>query len=126
LTKPAAARSRRRKPPEAPGERLRAEVLSLYALDPGERVLLDQAGAVVDTLSRVNEQVAAEQSLTTTGSKGQPAVSPLLRAQRELSETLVRLLESLALPAPGEEEGELSSSRKARKAALLRWAKEAR
>jgi hypothetical protein len=115
-----------RKVAKTPGERLQEEVLSLYALDPSERVLLAQAGAVLDTLTRVNEQVGAAQSLTTKGSRGQPAGSPLLRAQRELSETLARLLESLALPSTDEEEGELSSTRKARKAALIRWTKEVR
>lgn len=119
------ARSRR-KAARTPGDRLQEEILSLYALDPGERVLLAQAGAVLNTLTRVNEQVAAEQSLTAKGSRGQPTVSPLVRAQSELSATLARLLESLALPSPDEEEGELSSTRRARKAALVRWSREAR
>ena len=49
----------------------------------------------------------------------------MLAAQRSHAEVLVRVLEGLALPAPGDEQGESATTRNARKAALIRWTKEA-
>jgi hypothetical protein len=84
---------------------------------------LDQASAVVDVLDRLNREVAAA-SLTESGSKGQPVASPLLAAQRQHAETLARLLAALALPEPGETQGESLATRRARQAAQARWAKQ--
>jgi hypothetical protein len=115
----------RRQSSESPGAALRRSILELYTLDPAERLILDQAAHLADVLDRLNREVAGMQTFLAEGSRGQPTVSAFLAAQRQHAETLARLLESLALPAPDEEEGELSSTRKARKAALVRWTKEA-
>jgi hypothetical protein len=118
------ARSRRRSP-ETPGDRLRTAIVSQYELDPAERLLLDQAAALADALARVNAEVAAAESLAAKGSRGQLVASPLLAAQRQHAEVLARVLEALALPAtPDEEEGEGATTRKARRAAQARWAKQ--
>lgn len=119
----------RRKPADSarsPGQWLKEAITSMYVLNPAEQLLLDQAAELADVLDKVNRQVAAEETLTRRGAKGNSVASPLLLAQRRHSEVLVRLLEGLALPDLDEDEGELSSTRKARKAALIRWSKEAR
>lgn len=129
MTEPKPARSRRKAPraSETPGERLKAAILSAYELNPAEAVLLDQAAALADALERLNREIAGQETFITKGSKGQPSVSALLAAQRQHAEVLARVLEGLALPAtPEEDEGELSTSKRARKAATVRWAKEAR
>ena len=124
MTKPKPARSRR-KVPESPGAGLKRSILAVYELNPAQLLLLDQAGAVADVLARLNREVAAEQALTGKGSRGQAVASPLLAAQRQHAEVLARLLEALQLPAAGEEEGHPSTSQRARRAATIRWAREA-
>jgi hypothetical protein len=117
------ARSRR-KSSETAGERLRTAILDQYELNPAELLLLDEAVALADALAQLNREVAAEQTLTGTGSRGQAVASPLLAAQRQHAETLGRLLEALQLPTPGQEEGHPSASQRARRAAMVRWARE--
>ena len=111
---------------DSAGERLRAAILETYDLDAGELVLLDQVVEVCDALERVNRQVAELEGLTATGSAGQEVEHPLLKAQRDYSALLARMVEALRLPAPGageEEEGESQVTRLARKAARARWEK---
>ena len=123
MTKPKPVRSRR-KASQTPGKSLKAAILSTYDLNPAELVLLDQAAEVTDTLTRLNTDVAAAETLTGKGSRGQTVASPLLAAQRQHAETLANLLDALRLPAPGEEEGESSTTQRARRAAQIRWARE--
>ncbi|MFP3881710.1 MAG: hypothetical protein ACLFWH_05265 [Actinomycetota bacterium] len=111
---------------DSPGERLRAAILETYTLDAGEMVLLDQVVEVCDALERVNRDVAALDVLTSTGSAGQEVEHPLLKAQRDYSALLARMVEALRLPAPGaaeDEEGESQITHLARKAARARWEK---
>jgi hypothetical protein len=128
VTEPKTARSRPKQPKasETPGERLKRSILAEYELSPAERLLLEEAAALADVLGRLNAEIAAAQALTGKGSKGQTVASPLLAAQRQHCEALVRVIEGLALPALEEDEGELSSSKRARKAATVRWMKEVR
>ena len=113
-----------RKEPETPGERLKRKILAEYSLDPGERVLLDQAAELVNIIARINAEVAHLESLTDRGSTRQVVPHPLLAAQRQHTETLANLLDGLRLPAPGEEEGESRTTLLARRAAEARWARE--
>jgi hypothetical protein len=119
LTKPKSVRSRRKA-----GETLRREILGRYELNPAEMAILSQACALINVLDRLNQEVAAQSTFVAKGSRGQPVVSALLDAQRRHAEALARLLEALALPASGEEQGEPSASVRARRAAMVRWAKE--
>ena len=115
-------RSRRKTP--APGDALKTAILDRYSLDPAERLLLEQAAALANVLDRLNREVAAQETFVAEGSRGQPTVSALLDAQRRHAETLARLLAALALPEPGEEQGETLATRRARAAAQARWAKQ--
>ena len=111
---------------DSPGERLRSAILDTYTLDAGEIVLLDQVVEVCDALERVNRDVAALDELTSTGSAGQEVEHPLLRAQRDYSALLARMVEALRLPAPGaapDDEGESRVAVLARRAARARWEK---
>ena len=122
MTKPKPVRSHR-KVAESPGKRLRWEVLAVYELSAAETATLDQAAELLDQLTRINDELA-EQSLTTAGSRGQVTANPLLRAAREHSDTLARLLDALHFPSVDEGEGISVVSKQARRAAQLRWARE--
>ena len=122
MTKPKPVRSRR-KVSESPGKRLRREVLAVYELSAAEAATLDQAAELLDQLTRINDELA-KQPLTTAGSRGQVTANPLLRAGREHSDTLARLLDALHFPSVDEGEGISVVSKQARRAASIRWARE--
>lgn len=108
---------------DSPGAAFRTEVLELYELTPPELALLDEAVVLIDTLKRIEVQLA-ESPLTGRGSRGQQVANPLLRAQRDYTLALARVVEGLALPMPDELEGESPTTKRARRAATIRWSKE--
>jgi hypothetical protein len=95
----------------------------VYELSAAETATLDQAAELLDQLTRINDELA-KQPLTTAGSRGQVTANPLLRAAREHSDTLARLLDALHFPAGDGGDGMSVVSRQARRAAQLRWAHE--
>jgi hypothetical protein len=113
-------------PPEGlddAGLKLWREVTEGLVLRPDERELLGQACATADTIASL-EAVLSVAEAVVPGSKGQATLHPAipeLRLQRAL---LGSLLSKLDVP---EEEGEgsewdgLSASKRARKAAHVRW-----
>jgi hypothetical protein len=108
---------------ETPGAALKRSILDQYELSAAEAATRDQAAELLDQLQRINEELA-RQPVTTSGSRGQIVGNPLLDEQRRHSDTLARLLDTLHIPMDGEEEGESSTTRRARKAAQARWARE--
>lgn len=113
------ARSRRK----SPGAALKRSILERYELSAAEVATLDQAAGLLDQLERINDELA-RQPVVTAGSRGQIVGNPLLDEQRRHSDTLARLLDALHLPIDGEEEGETLTTKRARRAAQARWARE--
>jgi hypothetical protein len=112
-----------RRPSESAGERLRSQVLTEFELNPAELVLLDRAAALTDELVRIEAELVSR-PLVVSGSRGQDAADPLLREHRQHSEILQRLIEAIGLPVSGEDEGESAMTKRARRAAQVRWARE--
>src|SRR5690348_11166354 len=99
------------KPPRAPnglkvrGRALFREVMAIYALDPGETVLLRELCRTVDCIDAIEVQLARD-GLIVMGSRGQlPKPHPLLPELREAQKLASRLVAELALPMPGEQVG---------------------
>jgi hypothetical protein len=118
------------KPPGMPmklgpaGERFWNEILAAYELSPGEVEVLRQAAQVVDVLWAATETLVRD-GMTVRGSMGQQRPNPMLAVladQRRVLETLVR---SLALPMPGEVEGQRRSPQQ-QAAAQARWREQRR
>jgi P27 family predicted phage terminase small subunit len=107
---------------DAAGKRLWRAIVAEYELNPAELEALRQACHLLDQSARLVEAVAADE-LTVTGSKGQPAVNPLLGAVRQHADVILRLLQAVALPAPDEVEGRSPASLAAQRAARARWAR---
>ena len=105
------------------GEALRAAVLGSYDLTASEAELLNRAAGLADTLERLEIELA-EADLVVAGSRGQDAPHPLLAAQTRAATALARMIEALALPDVEDDEGENSTTRRARHAANVRWMKE--
>ena len=94
-------------------------VLERYELSPSELALLAQAARVADLVERLDVALLDE-SLTVTGSTGQPKAHPLLAASAEQRRLLETLLNALSLPMPNEIEGRRRSP-SATAAAQARW-----
>lgn len=91
------------------GKALWREVQRQYVLDPAEASILMQMCRISDQLSRISDQLWAE-NVVVSGSRGQDVANPLLAESRLLSAALARLAKSLNLPQPRSG----SSSRKGR------------
>jgi hypothetical protein len=111
------------KPSQSAGDRLKESVLTEFELNAGELVLLDRAAALTDELVRIEAELVSR-PLVVSGSRGQDSAHPLLREHRQHSEILQRLIEAIGLPFAGEDEGESARSKRARRAAEARWARE--
>ncbi|MCX5114378.1 hypothetical protein OOK13_39155 [Streptomyces sp. NBC_00378] len=113
--------------PEAPsglgeaGRALWVEILSEYELAPDERMLLVQACRTVDELEMLADALV-DGAVVVHGSTGQPKASGLFAEARAHRVVLAKLLEQLALPADGDEEGKSPAQLRAQKAAQARWA----
>ena len=116
------ARSRR-KSPQSPGAALRREILEKFELTAAEAATLDQAAELLDQFRRVSAALA-KQPVTTTGSRGQVVGNPLLDEQRRHADTVARLLDALHIPDDDQQEGETLTTKRARRAARARWARE--
>ena len=121
MTQARKASQKRPKRAETAGDRLRTAISEEFDLSEPEALLLAKACATADLLERVEAEVAAA-PLVGTGSRGQPAASPLIASMVQLQAHLVALLGALGVPL-GEEEDPQDAlvSRMARKAAMTRW-----
>lgn len=123
MTNPKTSKSRPKKPRQTAGQAFRDAVLGLYVLDPSERTLLDRIAALLDIVTRLEEQIAAG-SLTAKGSRGQDVPNPLLVVHRGHTQRLAALIDQLQLPRLDQEQGSASPAGRARRAALARWNRE--
>lgn len=102
------------------GRALWRDVNAEYGLAPHESAILVQVCRCVDRLDAIETELAAADSLTVTGSTGQPRAHPLLAEQRMQCRVLESLSRALSIPLPGEDVGRRRSPT-AREAALARW-----
>lgn len=115
--------------PDAPdglgeaGRSLWQQVLGDFELAPGELALLVQACHTVDELDAISAALAAGPAVV-VGSTGQPKASPLFAEARAHRLVLGKLLEQMALPDVGEDEGKTPNQLRAQKAAETRWSLE--
>jgi hypothetical protein len=116
------ARSRR-KSSETPGAALRRSILDTYELSATEEATLNRAAALLDQLQRIEDELAT-QPVTTSGSRGQVVGNPLLDEQRRHAHTVALLLDALHIPMDDEMQGETLTTKRARRAAQVRWARE--
>lgn len=101
------------------GRRFWRGIVGAYELTPAEVELLRQAARIVDLLERIDDQLSRE-DLTVAGSRGQQRSHPLLFASLEQRKVLEGLMNSMALPLPGEVQGKRRSP-SAVASAQARW-----
>ncbi len=103
--------------------RLWRDTLKDFDLGPAELRLLEEACREVDLIEKIEAELDGA-DLVVTGSRHQPVANPLIQEVRQHRQTLRALLGALRLPddEPDSWDG-LSSSQRARKAALARWRK---
>lgn len=105
------------------GAALWSAVTAKYALRADELPLLAEMARTVDDLATMREALA-ESGPVVVGSKGQPRPNPLLAEVRGSRLLLVRLASQLGLPDDDVQAGATPASRKAARAANLRWQRE--
>jgi hypothetical protein len=81
------------------------KVTGAYVLSQGEVTLLARCCRTLDTLARIDRELAGGE-LVVPGSTGQPRANPLLDAKIAQERVLELLVRGLALPLPGEREGQ--------------------
>ncbi len=116
--------------PTAPtaGERLKASILEWrpqgdvepMIFGPGERLVLDAAAGVADTIERL-EHASADAPPFVDGPGGRVVIHPVHSELRSQRVALATLLSRLHLPESGENDEKLTASQRARKAARARW-----
>jgi hypothetical protein len=99
-------------------------MVDAFEFAPHELVVLEHACRAADDAARIANELAA-QSLTVTGSNGQPVANALLRELRETRAQVAKLLALLDLPGDDSagQWDNLTASQRARKAASVRWAR---
>jgi hypothetical protein len=97
-----------------------AKVMKTYELSPAEETMLARCCRVLDTLDRLDAELADADDLMVTGSVGQMKPHPALAASADQARLLDQLVRALNLPMPGETEGRRRSPT-ARENALARW-----
>lgn len=113
--------------PPGRGRKFWRQTVAEYELAVHELELLAEACRTMDELDQLRAAVAAD-GPTVTGSRGQTRVHPAMLELRQGRAELRRLLDALAIPASqavdGADEGNVASlaSRRARRAAHVRWA----
>jgi hypothetical protein len=102
----------RKRPPKdlkAAGRKLWQDVIGQgYRLDPAEVVVLHQLARTVDVLARISAELDT-MSIVVAGSEKQPVVNKLCHEMREQGKVLDVLQRALALPLPGEAQGQRRS-----------------
>lgn len=106
------------------GKALWSAVNDRFELEPHHALALASACRCADMIDRLEALLADD--LTTTGSTGQPRLSPAVAELRQHRLALSKLLTDLALPAEDTAEvaPQSATSRKASKAASVRWNRE--
>src|SRR5215216_4707718 len=111
------------KPPdglETAGRRLWDSVAASFVLNAGEIEILRQAASTADEIALLESELRGS-SLVVAGYAGQPRPNPLLKIIQDHRLLLRRLVDSLALPDEGEEQGLRPGQRHAQRAAHGRW-----
>ncbi|MCW2902563.1 MAG: hypothetical protein JWO67_4828 [Streptosporangiaceae bacterium] len=103
------------------GLQLWQDIQQGYELAPDERAVLTEACRTVDELDAIQSALSAGPVMM-VGSTGQPRPSGLFAEARAHRLVLSKLLEQLALPAEGQDEGKSPAQQQASKAASVRWA----
>lgn len=119
---------RPQKPAKAPtglapsGKALWREVTGEYTLRPDELEVLESACRLADRIDQLEAALAAD-DLIVAGSRGQPAVNPLVPEIRMTHDLVARLLGRLALPDDGDRSAARGQRRSvsARELARARW-----
>ncbi len=109
---------------KASGQQLWQDVTSAYALRVDELALLGQMCHTVDDIDAMREALAAD-GIVVGGSRGQRRPNPMLTELRGSRLLLLRLAAQLGLPDEDEPAGATPASRKAARAANIRWQREA-
>lgn len=94
------------------------EITEGYDLRADEAVMLENACREIDTIERMEKEIAALPSLTVEGSMGQPVISELVKDIRQHRNTLKAMFASLKLE---DDSAPKSRSSTARDAANARW-----
>jgi len=88
--------------------------------EPRELAVLEQACRQADAIAAL-DRVIKDRGIEVRGSKGQPRLNPAVAEARQARMALARLLDTLDLPAEGEDIGAPAASRRAARAARARW-----
>lgn len=81
-----------------------------YDLDPAEEELVYRIARTVERLDRLDAELLAAKSLIVSGSTGQAAAHPLLRAIAEQERNLAALIAALKLPDAADPSADLPES----------------
>lgn len=109
---------------KAAGRKFWREVVNTHNLRPDDLRVLDRTCRVLDFLVELDQELDGA-PLIVEGSRGQAIANPLITERRLHQETLARLLRQLRLEDEDSSDGwsGLSTSQRARKAAMARWRK---
>lgn len=117
---------RDRQKPRAParlgsaGRRLWREMVDEYEFDSRELVVLEAACRQRDDLAALEEEIR-EGGVIVEGSRGQPRLAQAVTEARQGRLALSKLLDALALPVGEGDVPTTGASRRAQKAANIRW-----
>lgn len=107
------------------GKSLWKRLVTEFEFGPHELAVLEVACRQADDVATL-EKLIKDQGPIVAGSQGQPRLNAALTEVRQGRLALGRLLDSLRLPLEDEAKGMTPSSRKAQRAAEVRWARERR
>ncbi len=91
-----------------------------FELTVSDTAILEQACAQLDLIGDL-EALLVEQGLMVDGSRGQPRLSPIPGELRQARLCFQRLVDALSWPLEESDEGATPASRRAKKAADVRW-----
>lgn len=115
--------SRPPRPPEGlgdPGKALWKRLTKALDFEPRELVILEQACRQADEISAL-DAVLAKWGHAVRGSRNQPRLNPAVAEVRQARQAFARLLDVLDIPTEDEQVGQAGRTRRAQKAARVRW-----
>lgn len=105
------------------GRRVWRDTLKEFELGPAELRILEDACREVDLIEEIEAELDGA-DLVVHGSQGQPVANPLIQEIRLHRGVLRQLLAALRLPNDDQESRDgITSSERARRAAVARWRK---